>query len=477
LLGAILANNRAFSLVSSFLRPEHFCDPIHGTIYTECARLILKGRLADAVTLQSVFSDSGRLAEVGGTAYLAGLLSAMVGIINAAEYGRVIRDCWLRRQLSDVGAAMVTNAYGGGDVDGEGQLQSAVDNLMNLTSGSIDAPLVSLASAAREAIEASERVARGESRDVIYSGFRPLDQLIGGWWNECLYLLGGRPSMGKTTLALQIAIGIARALRREVENAPPFTAAGGQVLVFSLEMPAQQLGGWAACHLAQVPNDIIRGKRVANEQEAFALLEAEKEMATLPVNIIDAVGMSGANMALRARTESTRRRVRFVIVDHIQKVVSALHGERGRGFDTTAETARTTSALKDLSRQLRCPVLALAQLKGDVDQRDNHRPHLGDLLYAGERDADVALFLFRQERYMTAAPPDRLVKESDTIYQARRDAHYRLWDESKDRAEIISEKNRSDTLGSVKVGFDGAKSTFWDLSVDQMGEPPADLWA
>jgi replicative DNA helicase len=456
------------------LKPDHFADPIHGRIYRECAKIILRGGIADAVTLKSVFEQSATLNEVGGTAYLAQLLGAMVGIVNAPEYGRAVHDAWLRRQLIDIGQNTIRAAYGSDSGDGEAQLSAVTEALMELSSkGQRDAPAIDIGEAARIALRSAEAEARGEASPVLRSGFKPLDELIGGFREAWFYLLGGRPSMGKSTLALQASLGVARRLKDEELNAPPFTAAGGVVLVFSLEMPADQVGGWACCHLAQVGNDVLDG-RLMTTAEAAAFLIAQRELDELPIKIIDAVGMSGPSIALRARAENMKRRVRLVVIDHVQKVVSGQISDRK--FDPTQETARTTSALKDLSRQLSSPVLALAQLRAEVDHRDNPRPRLADLLYAGGADADVAMFLFRAERYLPRQPPEKFVKENEETYAKRREHWHRQWDEARNRAEIICEKRRSGPLGQVTVGFSGPTVSFYALGADPIDEPPPGLF-
>jgi replicative DNA helicase len=243
LLGAVLANNRAFHLVVGFLKPEHFFDPIHGRIYREAARLILRGRVADAVVLKSVFEQSGVLEEVGGTAYLAHLLAAMVGIFNAGEYGRAIHDTWLRRQLIQLGTTMVDNGFGADvDLDGEAQITAASDALLDLTGGAAkEAPEVSAGDAARLAIRNAEAWARGDGVVPLRSGLRPVDDAIGPLLPGWFYILGGRPGMGKTSLATQVAIGVARQLQREEVEAAPFSGAGGDVC-----RPSSWLAGWSA---------------------------------------------------------------------------------------------------------------------------------------------------------------------------------------------------------------------------------------
>jgi replicative DNA helicase len=475
LLGAILANNRALDRVVGFLKAEHFADPINARIYSECCKLILSGHLADAVTLKETFQHSGELDEVGGTPYLASLLSAMVGIINAGEYGRTVLDCWVRRQLIEVGAATVNRAFiSDADCDGEAQIRLVTEALMRLASSSgREAEAIQIGAAARSAVERAEAIVRGEIRGVLRSGLGVVDRAVGDWWPECFYILGGRPGMGKSSLALQIAVGAARQLREEIANAPPFSGADGVVLYFSLEMPAAQLGGWAACQIAQVNNEVLRGRRMV-PREALAIVQAQQELDTLPIEVIDAVGMSGPAIALRAQSVNHIRRVRMVVVDTVQKVISSTPDEKWTGGGDNIKTSRTTSALKDMSRSLRCPVLGLAHLRRDVDQRDNPRPRAGDLLYAGEGDADVLAFLFREERYLSHDPPPRATRESDDQYDRRVSVWREQWRNAKGRAELIIAKARSGAEGSHRLGFRETLVTFYELG--EPAEAPPDLW-
>lgn len=475
LLGAILANNQAFHRVVSFLKPDHFYDAVHGVIYREMARLILRGQLVDAVTLRTVFEQSDALADVGGTAYLAKLLGAMVGIINAQEYGRAVHDAWLRRQLINLGVGMVHSAFGAEPAkDGEAQIADATEALMELSSvGAKEAPEVSVGDAARLAVLAAEAFARGEVSGLMRTGLDALDAAIGFLRPSLFYILGGRPRMGKTSLALQIAISAARQLQREAEAAPPFSGAGGVAVIHSLEMSAEQLGGWAVCQLAGVANDILDGAAMTTAQAA-AVLAAQRELDALPLVIVDAIGLSGPAMALRTRAINMRRRVRLVVVDHLQKVVAGQEGDRN---GMTAATARTTSALKDLCRQIDCPVLALAQLLRDVDKRDDPRPRLADLMYAGESDADVAFFLFREELYLKRRPPERNVKESDEGFAKRRAEWGDKWEACKGRSEVIVAKRRQGPESSVMLGFDGPRTRFYQLGTGgDVPDAPTGLW-
>src|SRR3954469_8157847 len=224
LLGALLANNRAYERVSEFLAPEHFADPVHGRIYQAIARRVEAGQLADAITLKAEFEHSGVLDEVGGTASLAQLLTAMVGVINAGEYGRAIHDAWIRRQLIDIGEVVVNNAFGAEpELDGRAQIEHAESELFRLaTEGGSPTGFVTFEHALTEAIHAAERAFRRSGHvSGISTGLRDLDKKTGGMHPSDLVILAGRPGMGKSALATKIAFGAARALVREAAAEAP----------------------------------------------------------------------------------------------------------------------------------------------------------------------------------------------------------------------------------------------------------------
>ena len=475
LLGAILANNRAFHDVAGFLLAEHFADHIHQQIYAEVKRLILQGRLVDGVVLKDAFEGAGVLDEVGGTAYIAQLLSAMVGILNAAEYARDVHDCWVRRQLIDLGTEAVNGAFGGDLThSGEEQVRAAADGLMAIAgSASVEVPQVTAGEAAALALATAEARRRGDATGGISSGFYPVDKVIGELLPEFLYLLAGRPGMGKTSLAAQLAVGCARSLKREVDAAALFSGAGGWVVFYCLEMPAAQVGGWMACQMAGVDNSrLFTGDFTLEEAERLRV--AQIELNALPIMLIDAVGMSGPSMALRTRSLHATKRVRLVVVDHLQKIMaSAEVGREGM----TAATSKTTSAFKDLARALKIPVLALAQLSREVDKREDKRPQLSDLMYAGEQDADVVAFLYRAERYLSRSPPDKAAKESDSSINERREHWHKQWDKARGKAELIVAKRRNGPEDDVTLGFDGPTTTFSEIGfgmVDSLGSPAFD---
>ena len=261
LLGALLANNKAYERVADFLAPEHFADPIHGRIFAAIARAIDAGRLADAVTLKAEFEHSGVLDEVGGVAYLAQLLAAMVGIINAGEYGRAVHDAWLRRQLIDIGETVVNNAFGAEpELDGPAQVEAAEQHLFDLAArGGNEHSMLTFERALAQAIDAAERTFRRSGHvSGLSTGLRDLDKRTGGMHPSDLLILAGRPGMGKTALATKIAFGAARALQEEARQAGEAAAAPPAVAIFSLEMSPEQLATRLLAEEARISGDRIR---------------------------------------------------------------------------------------------------------------------------------------------------------------------------------------------------------------------------
>ncbi len=244
LLGALLANNKAYERVSEFLTPEHFADPVHARIFAAIQRRCEAGQIADPVTLRAEFEHSGMLDEVGGNAYLAQLLSAMVGIINAGDYGRVIRDAWLRRQLIDIGETVVNRAFGAEpELDGAAQIEAAEQTLFNLaTQGGAERSGISFKNALIEAIEIASKAFQNQgSVSGLDTGLRDLNKRTGGLHKSDLIILAGRPGMGKTALVTKISFGAAKAMLNNARLENPNAMAKECVAIFSLEMSADQL--------------------------------------------------------------------------------------------------------------------------------------------------------------------------------------------------------------------------------------------
>jgi replicative DNA helicase len=401
LLGALLANNLAFERVSEFLLPEHFVDPINGRIFSAIRRRVEAGQLADAVTLKGEFEHSGVLDEVGGTPYLAQLLSAMVGIINAGEYGRAIHDSWLRRQLIDLGEVVVNNAFGAEPtLDGAAQVEAAEQALFNLAaSGRTETGFVDFETAMAAAIGAAERAFhRSGHVSGLSTGLRDLDKKTGGLHPSDLLILAGRPGMGKTALATKIAFGAARSLLAEARAADPHAMAKACVAMFSLEMSAEQLATRLLAEESRISGDRIRRGEIA-QRDFDRFVQVAGEVRSMPLHIDDTPAITLSAMRTRCRRLKRTKGLALVVVDYLQLMRPA---SGTRPENRVLEISQITQGLKAIAKELAVPVLALSQLSRAVESRDDKRPQLSDLRESGsiEQDADVVMFVYRDDYYL-----------------------------------------------------------------------------
>ncbi|OYV61932.1 MAG: replicative DNA helicase, partial [Acidocella sp. 21-58-7] len=289
LLGALLANNKAYERVSEFLSPEHFADPIHGRIYQSIQRRCEAGQIADPVLLKAEFEHNGVLDEVGGTAYLAQLLSAMVGIINAGDYGKAIYDSWIRRQLIDIGELTVNRAFGAEpELDGADQIEAAEQSLFDLaTKGGNEGALITFELALAKAIEVASTAFQNQgSVSGLDTGLRDLNKKTGGLHPSDLMILAGRPGMGKTALATKIAYGAARALLLNARIDNPNGVPKQTVAIFSLEMSAEQLATRLLAEEARVSGDKIRRGEIG-QKDFDNFVKVSREISSLPLVIDD----------------------------------------------------------------------------------------------------------------------------------------------------------------------------------------------
>jgi len=454
LLGAIMANSKAYHAVAEFLTADHFADPVHRSIYTAIGRLLASGGVADGVMLSRYFADSPALDEVGGTKYIAELLGAMVGIINAKEYAHAIVDDWVRRELIDAGETLVNGAFDR-SVQVTELLSTAVRGLDSVSmTGSTRAPAISMNAAMDEAIARAERASTGKGRGGLLTGFPSLDKVYNGMLDGTLHIIGARPGMGKSALAWQMAIHAGLACRDG--------HAKGGVFVQSLEMGAGELGERALSAFGAIPAELLQRGEIQFQRHAMAM--AREELADLPLDIDETAGLSMVQIALRAR-EAHRKfgRLALVLVDHLH-IVSYDADAGKRGFGPTQAVGEISRGLKKLAKDLHCPVVALAQLSRSVESRDDKRPTLSDLRQSGdiEQDADSVAFLYRPEYYIPKDAPEQKVNESLQTWQTR----VRDYDEMKARlagkAEVIFEKVRGGRPQLVRMRWDGETTSFAD---------------
>jgi replicative DNA helicase len=470
LLGALLANNKAYERVSDFLAPHHFADPIHGRIFAAIARRCDAGQLADAITLRAEFEHAGVLDEVGGTAYLAQLLTAMVGIINAGEYGRAIHDAWLRRQLIDIGETVVNNAFGAQpELDGAGQVEAAEQALFDLAArGGGEQALVPLERALAQAIDAAERAFhRAGHVSGLSTGLRDLDKKTGGLHPSDLLVLAGRPGMGKTALATKIAFGAARALLAEARAIDANAVPKATVAIFSLEMSAEQLATRLLAEEARISGDRIRRGDIG-QKEFDRFVQVSRELGSIPLHIDDTPALTLSALRTRCRRLKRTAGLALVVVDYLQLMRPAA-GTRPE--NRVLEISQITQGLKAIAKELAVPVLALSQLSRSVESREDKRPLLSDLRESGsiEQDADVVMFIYRDEYYLQQRAPKQIGFDNDDKFHAAVEKWQRDMEQVHNRAELLIEKQRHGPTGKIDLFFEGEFTRFADLDLQHDG--------
>ena len=472
LLGALLANNRAYERVSEFLGAVHFADPIHGRVFQSIQRRIEAGQLADAVTLKAEFEHSGVLEEVGGTAYLAQLLSSMVGIINAGEYGRAIHDAWLRRQLIEIGETVVNNAFGADpELDGGDQIELAEHSLFQLATegGGNEGGFVTFESALAQAIAGAERSFQQAGHVTgLTTGLRDLDAKMGGLHPSDLMILAGRPGMGKSALATKIAYGAAKSLLEAARALGPNVQPAKQVALFSLEMSAEQLATRLLSEESRISGDRIRRGDIG-QKEFDEFVRVSRDIGALPLQLDDTAAISMSMLRTRCRRLQRTKGLALVVVDYLQ-LMRPSAGTRPE--NRVLEISQVTQGLKALAKELAIPVIALSQLSRQVENREDKRPQLSDLRESGtiEQDADVVMFIYRDEYYLEQRQPKEGAFEGgpEKFHAAVEEWQQRMT-QVHNKADLIIAKQRHGPTGTIPLFFEGAFTRFADLDTVHSG--------
>ncbi|MFC4167198.1 replicative DNA helicase [Teichococcus aestuarii] len=467
LLGALLANNKAYERVSEFLAQEHFADALHGRIFAAIQRRIEAGQLADAVTLRAEFEHSGLLDEVGGAGYLAKLLGAMVGIINAGEYGKVIHDCWLRRQLIDLGETVVNRAFGAdAELEAREQLEAAEQALFDLAKdGGSEGGFVTFSRALTDAVSMAEKAfTSGGGVSGLPSGLRDLDAKTGGLHPSDLVILAGRPGMGKTALATKVAFGAAKSLLRDAEDEHgPGAVPKGGCAIFSLEMSADQLATRLLSEESRVSGDRIRRGEI-QQRDFDRFVEVSRELARLPLFIDDTPAITISAMRTRCRRLKRTRGLNLIVVDYLQLMRPAAGS---KPENRVQEISQITQGLKAIAKELAVPVIALSQLSRQVENREDKRPQLSDLRESGsiEQDADMVMFVYRDDYYLKMQEPKQTNFDNAEKYEAALASWKDRMEKAYNRADLIVAKQRHGPTGTIPLFFEAEFTRFGDLDI------------
>ncbi|THD73427.1 replicative DNA helicase [Thalassobius vesicularis] len=454
LLGAILTNNDIYDRVAAIIGAQHFYDPVHARIYEVAAARIAKNTLASPVTLKAFMEDDPGLKELGGPAYLARLAGAAISAYAARDYAQMIYDMAIRRELIGLGNNIASKAARV-DVASEPkeQIVEAEQALYKLSEqGKTDSGFVSFLKAVTEAVNVTnEAYQRGGGMAGISTGLVDLDKQLGGLHPSDLLILAGRPSMGKTSLATNIAFNVAKAYKRGIKSdGTEGTVDGGVVGFFSLEMSAEQLAGRVLAEASEISSHRIRQGDMT-EAEFRRFVEAAKELEACPLFIDDTPAIPISQLAARARRLKRTHGLDLLIIDYLQLC-------RGMSDNRVNEIAEISMGMKAIAKELNIPVIALSQLSRQVESRDDKRPQLSDLRESGsiEQDADVVMFVFREEYYKEREKPGEHELERMEEWKA---AMERLHG----KAEVIVGKQRHGPIGTVELAFEAQFTRFGNL--------------
>src|SRR5690606_17011730 len=457
LLGAILINNDAFYRVADFLMPEHFYEPIHREIYELAGKIIRAGKAAEPATLKTHLPDQ-LLPDVTMMQYLSRLAAEATTVLNAADYGQAIYDLAIRRNLIQVGEEMVGVAYDSDvEMTPEKQIEKVEGELFQLAEkGRYDGWLQNIGTALNASIQmAGEAFQRDGGLSGVATALHDLDRQMGGLQRSDLIIIAGRPAMGKTSLVTNIAYNVAKAWRGEVTpDGHNKTVDGGVVGFFSLEMSSEQLATRILAEQAEISSSDIRRGRIHDSQFS-KLVDVSNMMSKIPLYIDDTGGISVAQLAARARRLKRQKGLDFLVVDYLPLLSGS---SKASSQNRVQELTEITTTLKALAKELEVPIVALSQLSRQVESRDDKHPQLSDLRESGsiEQDADVVLFVYREEYYLKNKEPKEGTPEHMTWQGEMEKVH--------GKAEVIIAKQRHGPTGTVQLSFEAQFTRFGNLA-------------
>ena len=468
LLGALMIDNRIAEDFQTRLRPDHFFEPVHGRVYEAILRLIDRNSIANPVTLKPLFEADETMRELGGPAYLAQLTGNSAALVGARDFANQIYDLAMLRSLVSVGREMVDGALDTShDIDPKSQIEAAEVALYKVAEeGGGEGSVKTFAQATRLAVEIAEKALNtGGGLSGITTGLDTINAKIGGLHHSDLLILAGRPGMGKTALATNIAFNTARRWVRDMEDGiDPAKSVGAKVAFFSLEMSADQLATRVLAENSGISSEALRMGKIG-QTDFRNLARAAADLETLPLYIDDTPGLTIAALRTRARRLKRRHGVGLIIVDYLQLLQGSGRSSEANRVQEISEISR---GLKTLAKELNVPVLALSQLSRAVEQREDKRPQLADLRESGsiEQDADIVLFVYREEYYVAAREPKRPNDNDD----AKVHEDHAKWAADMEKVfgtcELIVAKQRHGATGKVNLKFEAKITRFSDLAED-----------
>jgi len=447
-IGSILVTNEIFDEISTIISNINFYDPMHQKIYNAIENLIYKGMLANPITLKNYFENEKD--ELNVPEYLIKITKFSTSVRQAIEYSKIIYDMFVRRELIKISEQTIDNAkINDLNTNGQNIIENSEKLLFDLAEkGSFNSSLIKFDDAMKQTIEMASAAYKNEGGIVgVPTGLRDLDDKLGGFHNSDLIIIAGRPSMGKTSLATNIAFNAAKYIQDNSKKS--------SVAFFSLEMSSEQLSTRILSEQAKIGSNDIRRGRISDEQfDQF--LETSKNIAELPLFIDETPAISIAAMSNRARRIKRLHGLEMIVVDYIQLMKGTTSNKDGR----VQEISQITQGLKAIAKELGVPVVALSQLSRQVEQRDDHKPQLADLRESGsiEQDADVVMFVYREGYYLQRKEPREATVEH-AEWQAKMNEVAHL-------AEIIIGKQRHGPIGKVTLEFEERFTKFKDTQIN-----------
>ena len=453
LLGAILSNNKAFEQIESFLLEDDFAEPANKKIYSYIKKIIDKGQIADLNTVKLFLENDNDLESLGGVSYLLKICEDSISIINTNHYGKLIHDLSQRRQLINFGTEIVNKSFIPKlDEDSYSLIESAEQSLYDLaTHGSIETGPRNFESILIEAVDYAEKAFKKDSEVVgLKTGLKDFDKKIGGLHNSDLVIIAGRPSMGKTAFATNIAFNVAKIFEK---NLSQNIESKGRVLFFSLEMSSEQLATRILSENSQISSEKIRTGDIS-KGDFDLLVKSSETLSKLSLYIDDSPALTVSSIRTRSRRLKRKEGIDLIIIDYLQLINS---DSRNLNDNRVKEVSDITRGLKALAKELNVPVIALSQLSRKVEDREDKRPQLSDLRESGaiEQDADLVVFLFREEYYLDRSEPTEGTEKHSIWMNKMNEIH--------NVAEAIIAKHRHGPIGKVKLHFQPSSTKFSDF--------------
>ena len=447
-IGSILVQNDIFDEINTIISSINFYDPMHQKIFSAIESLVYKGMLANPITLKNYFE--GEKDDLNVPEYLVKVTKFSTSSRQAIEYSRIIYDMFVRRELVKISETTIDSAkINDLNVSGQNIIENSERLLFDLAEkGSFNSSLVKFDEAMKQTIEMASMAYKNEEGIVgVPTGLRDLDDRLGGLHNSDLIIIAGRPSMGKTALATNIAFNAAEKLQKSGKKS--------SIAFFSLEMSSEQLSTRILAEQSRIKsNDIRRGK--ISDEQFDKFIETSKNISELPLYIDETPAISIAAMSNRARRIKRLFGLDMIVVDYIQLMTGSINNRDGR----VQEISQITQGLKAIAKELKVPVVALSQLSRAVEQRDDHKPQLSDLRESGsiEQDADVVMFVYRAAYYLERKEPQAATVEH-AEWQAKMSEIAHL-------AQIIIAKQRHGPTGNIDLEFEAMFTKFKDTQIN-----------